>query len=118
MSIHFGVHDLNQPFTENMIKNKVVFTHQCLEQCHLFMPNILKNIVKGRPKIVVNFEVDYDSSPIMVKKYFEHQGYQNNLVRELKKLEKQKKIEIISIERLPLSFNPFNRLSAITWEVK
>ena len=44
--IHFGVHDLNQPFTENMIKDKVVFTSACLEQCKLIMPNILKNIIR------------------------------------------------------------------------
>jgi len=117
MHIHFGVHDLNQPFTENMIKDKVVFTSACLEQCKLIMPNILKNIIKGRPKVVLNFEVDYDSSPLMVKKYFDACGYQNNLVTELKKLEKQKKIEITSIEKLPLSLSPVNRLSAITWKV-
>jgi hypothetical protein len=82
------------------------------------MPNILKNIVIGKPKVVLNFEVDYDSSPIMVKKYLDACGYQNNLVRELKKLEKQKKIEITSIEKLLLSLSSVNRPSAITWKVK
>ena len=54
----------------------------------------------------------------MIKKYFDSKGYQNNLVRELKKLQKQKKIEIISIEKLPLTLSPFNRLSVITWKIK
>jgi hypothetical protein len=116
--ILFGVHDLNQPFPENMIKNKVIFTHACLEQCHMIMANVLNNILQGKPKIVINFEVDYDSSPLMVKKHFDSRGYQNNLVRELKKLQKEKKIEIISIEKLPLSLSPFNRLSAIIWKIK
>jgi len=118
ISIKFGVQDLNQKFPENLIKDKVVFTHACLEQCHMIMPNVLKNIIDGKPKLVLNFEVDYDSAPIMIKKYFDSKGYQNNLVRELKKLQKQKKIEIISIKKLPLTLSPFNRLSVITWKIK
>jgi hypothetical protein len=118
LSIDFETHDLNQPFTNNMIDDKMVFTHQCLEQCGLLMPNILKNIVNGRPKIVINFEVDYHSSSQRVKKYMDFQGYQNNLVSELQKLENQNKIEIISIERLPLSYNVFNIPSMIIWKVK
>ena len=82
------------------------------------MPNVLKNIIKGKPKIVLNFEVDYDSAPMMVKKYFNSKGYQNNLVRELKKLEKQNIVEIISIQKLPLTLSPFNRLSLIIWKTK
>ena len=78
--IVFNVHDLNQPFAENMIKNKIIFTHACLEQCHMIMANVLHNILQGKPKIVINFEVDYDSSPLMVKKHFDSRGYQNNLV--------------------------------------
>jgi len=118
LSIDFETYDLNQPFTKNMIDGKMVFTNQCLEQCKLLMPNILKNLVNGRPKIVVNFEVDYHSSSQRVKKYMDFQGYQNNLVSELQKLENQNKIEIISIERLPLSNNVFNIPSMIIWKVK
>jgi SAM-dependent methyltransferase len=118
MSIDFGVYDLNQPFTKNMIDGKVVFTHQCLEQCTLFMPAILKNLVNGKPKIVINFEVDYPSSSSKVKRYMNFQGYQNNLVSELKKLENQNQIEIISIMKLPLSYNSFNTPSMIIWKVK
>lgn len=118
MPIKFAVQDLNQKFPENMIKDKIVFTHACLEQCHMIMPNVLKNIIEGKPKLVLNFEVDYDSAPMMVKKYFDSKGYQNNFVRELKKLQKQKKVEIISIEQLPLTLSPFNRLSLIIWKIK
>ena len=55
---------------------------------------------------------------MMVKKYFDSKGYQNNLVRELKKLEKQNEVEIISIQKLPLTLSPFNRLSLIIWKTK
>ncbi len=115
LPIKFEVQDLNQKFPENMIKDKIVFTHACLEQCHMIMPNVLKNIIDGKPKIVLNFEVDYDSAPTMVKKYFNSKGYQNNLVKEL---EKQSKVEIISIQKLPLTLSPFNRLSLIIWKIK
>ena len=118
LPIKFEVQDLNEEFPENMIKSKTVFTHACLEQCHMIMPNVLKNIIKGKQKLVLNFEVDYDSAPMMVKKYFDSKGYQNNLVRELKKLEKQNEVEIISIQKLPLTLSPFNRLSLIIWKTK
>lgn len=115
--IHFDTLDLIKPLPDGIIENKVVFTHTCLEQLKNYMPNVIQNIIHGRPKIVINFEVDYDSEPFMVKEYFKARDYQNNLVRELRKLEKQKKIEIISIKKLPLTLSPLNRVSAITWKI-
>lgn len=114
--IHFDVLDLNKPFPKDIIEDKVVFTLACLEQLKNYMPNVLKNIIDGKPKIVINFEVDYDPSPFMVKQYFNARDYQNNLVKELSRLEKQKKIEIVSIKKLPLSLSPVNRLSTIIWK--
>lgn len=116
--IKFGVQDLNKPIPETRIENKIVFTHTCLEQVKRFMPNVLKNIIAGKPKIVINFEVDYNTSPYMVKKYFDARDYQNNLVNELQKLEKQKSIKIVSINKFPLALSPVNRLSAIIWKIK
>jgi len=118
ISIGFETHDLNKTFRKNEIENKIVFTHACLEQCHLFMSNILKNIIDGNPKMVINFEVDYDSAPTNVKKYFDACGYQNNLVKELRSMEKNGSIEIVSIQKLPLSLSAFNKLSAIIWKIK
>lgn len=116
--IHFDVLDLNRPLPKGIIEDKVVFTNTCLEQLKHYMSNILKNIIDGKPKVVINFEVDYDPSPFMVKQYFNACDYQNNLVKELSRLEKQKKIEIVSIKKLPLSLTPVNRLSAIIWKIK
>jgi len=116
-NMHFGVCDLNNLFPSNMIKDKIVFTHTCLEQCKNIMPNVLRNIINAKPKLVINFEVDYDKSSYMVKKYFDVHDYQNNLVRELVKLKKQEKISIISIKKLSLSLSPVNRLSTIIWKL-
>lgn len=116
--IKLGVLDLNKSFPEELIKDKIVFTKQCLEQCKHIMPNVLRNIINGKPKIVINFEVDYDTSPLMVKKYLDACDYQNNLVHELKELEKGEQIEILSIKRILHTMNPVNRLSIIIWKPK
>lgn len=115
IDINFDICDLNNPLPENLIDGKVVFTNTCLEQCKHIMPNVLQNILKAKPKLVMNFEVDYDSSPYIVRKYFDSRDYQNNLVRNLKKLENQNKLEIISIQKMTYSGSPVNRRSVITW---
>ena len=116
--IHFDVHDLNKTFSSDMIKDKIVFTHTCLEQCKHIMSNVLRNILEGKPKLVINFEVNYDDAPFMVRKYLDSQDYQNNLVRELQILKKQGKIEILSIKKLLYTSSPVNRPSLIIWKPK
>ena len=94
------------------------FTKACLEQCKHIMPNALQNIINGKPKLVINFEVDYGSSPFLAKKYFDARDYQNNLVSELKKLEKENKVKILLIQKLVYAGSPVNTRSAIIWEPK
>jgi len=114
--IGFGVLDITRPLPEGIIKDKLVFTHACLEQLKHYMTDVLQNILDGKPKLVINFEVDYSSVDSLVKQYIDALDYQNNLVSELHKLEKQNKINIISIEKLSLSLSPVNRLSSIIWK--
>ena len=116
--IDFFVHDLNKPFKTNLIKDKVVFTKSVLEQTKNTMQTVLRNILDGEPKIVIHFEVDYDSEPLLVRKYFDSRGYQNNLVSELKKLESEEKISLVKIQKFKFSGTPVNRLSAIIWKPK
>ena len=82
------------------------------------MKNALKNNCNGYPKLVINFEVDYDASPYIVKKYLDSRDYQNNLVKELKILEKNGDIELVSIKKFKYSVSPVNRSSAIMWKPK
>ncbi len=114
----FDVCDLNKEFSENMIKDKIVFTNACLEQCKHIMQNALQNIVNGHPKLVINFEVDYTASSYIIKKYLDSCDYQNNLVKELKILEKKEIIELLSIKKLKYSMSPLNRVSVIIWKLK
>jgi len=118
VDIKFDVQDLAQPFPDGIIENKVVFTHTCLEQLKRFMPSVLTNIINGNPKLVINFEVDYDSAPFLVKQYFRARDYQNNLVSELRKLERKNQIEILSINKLRFYLSPTNRPSCIIWKIK
>jgi SAM-dependent methyltransferase len=115
IDINFEVVDLNQKLPDGIIKNKIVFTHTCLEQCKHIMPNVLKNIVDGQPKAVMNIEVDYNSAPNMVKKYFDARDYQNNLVNELKKLENENIIRDVKIRKMFYGGSSVNRHSLITW---
>jgi SAM-dependent methyltransferase len=115
--INFGVLDLNKQFPPGIIENKIVFTHTSLEQLKNYMPNVLKNIIDGKPKIVINFEVDYNSESFWTRRYIGARDYQDNLVQELRKLEKQKKIEILSIKKLPWSLSPLNQPSVIKWKI-
>ena len=84
--IHFGVCDMNRSLP--MIRDKVVFTRSCMKQLKHIMPNVLKNIIDGKPKLVIDFDVDYNTAPFIVKKYFDAKDYQNNFVNELLKLQK------------------------------
>jgi len=115
-NIKFDVLDLIKPLPDKIIENKIVFTITCLEQLKHHMSTVLQNILEGKPKLVINFEVDYDSSPSIVKEYFDAVDYQNNLVSELKSMQTQNKINIESIEQFPLSLSPVNRLSSIIWK--
>ena len=105
---------MTKSLPNGVIENKIVFTNTCLEQLKHSMPRVLQNILKGKPKLVINFEVDYDSSDSLVKDYFDACDYQNNFVSELKNMKKQ--INIESINLLPLSLSPLNRLSSIIWK--
>ena len=103
IKINFFVHDLNRSFETDLIKDKVVFSHTVLEQCKNIMQNVLKNILKGMPKLVINFEVNYNKEPLLVRKYFDSRDYQNNLIDELKKLENDGEISIVKIQKLKFS---------------
>lgn len=116
INIDFFVHDLNNQFPQNTLDGKIVFTKTVMEQCKHIMPKVLQNICNGNPKIVIHFEVNYDSASLLVRKYFDARDYQNNLIKELKKLEKQKNIDILAIEKLKYQGSPVNKLSVVIWK--
>ena len=116
LPINFFTHDLKDPFLSKSLENKILFTFTVLEQCKHNMKNVLKNIIASKPKKVINFEVDYTSSPYLVRKYFDARDYQNNLVYELKNLESENLITNLSIIEMQYGGSPVNKLSVIQWE--
>ena len=114
--INFDVLDMIKPYPKGIFEDKIIYTHTSLEQVTHYIPNVLKNIIDAKPKIVINFEVDYTTSSFWSKRYMNKADYQTTLVQELQKLEKEGKIEIISIKKIPLSISPVNRPSCIMWK--
>ncbi len=109
-NVEFDVLDLSNKLPS--FSNKVIFTHACLEQVKHSMKTIVQNIIDSKPKLVINFEVDFDNAPFMVKQYCNAMDFQNNLIKELKN---NKNVEIILIERLSLNISHVNIMSAIIW---
>jgi len=98
------------------LENKVIFTYAVLEQLKNYMKKILLNIISVNPRKIINFEVNYDESSFLTKMYLNSVDYQNNLMKNLKKLERNEKIKIISKEKLNIQYSPVNQLSSIIWK--
>jgi len=77
------------------------------------MKTVVQNIVDSNPKLVINFEVDYDKRPFMMRKFLDAWDYQNNLVRELNKNED---VNVLSIKEFSALSSPVNVLSTIIWK--
>ena len=110
-NIKFNVLDLTNELPN--FSNKIIFTHACLEQVKYSMKTVIQNLIKSNPKLVINFEVDFENAPFIVKQFCNAMDFQNNLVQELKN---NKNVEIISIEELSLNTSHVNIMSAIIWK--
>jgi len=109
-NLEFDVLDLTDKLPN--FSNKIIFTHACLEQVKHSMKTVIQNIIDSKPELVINFEVDFDNAPFMVKQYCNAMDFQNNLIQELNK---NKNVEIILIKRLSLNISHVNIMSAIIW---
>jgi len=112
-NVSFEVLDITKSMPD--FSDKILMTITVLEQLKHSMKTIIQNIIDSNPKLVINFEVDYDNAPFTVKRYFQVRDYQNNFVSELKK---HNDVEIISIRKLSFDLSPVNRLSEIKWKPK
>ena len=115
-SIEFEQLDMTKSLPKKDLENKVIFTYAVLEQLKNYMKKILLNIISVNPRKIINFEVNYDESSFLTKMYLNSVDYQNNLMENLKKLERNEKIKIISKEKLNIQYSPVNQLSSIIWK--
>lgn len=109
--IKFDVLDITKPLPN--FSNKIIFTFTCLEQLKHQMKTVIQNIVDSTPKLVINFEIDYDSLPFILKRYIHAVDIQDNLMKELKT---NPEVNLISSTLLPYTISPVNRLSCIKWK--
>ncbi len=109
--ISFDVLDLTEKLPD--FTDKVIFTHLCLEQLKHSMSKVIQNMVDSNPKLIINFETDYDRLPFLSQKYHDYSDYQNNFVRELCR---NFNVDLDRIVNLPISLSPLVRVSVIIWK--
>ena len=102
--------------------NSGFFSVGALEQLNNNIDNILNFFLIKKPIFCLNIEPDlyfYKSSIAdkIAKKFQSKRGYTSNLIKKLKKLEREKKIKIIKIFRAPFGSLYIEGYNFILWKV-
>ena len=109
-NITFFVADITKD--EMDLKGKIVFTCYALEQLKHYMVDVIKNIIRQKPKLVINIETVYTHVDFISKLYIKKMDYQDNLLKILK----QNNVQILQFYESELSGNPLNRQFCIVWK--
>lgn len=110
IDIDFGIVDISKKLPN--LENSIIVTHTCLEQLKHYMPSVIKNIINANPKLVINFEVDYEKCSYFQKRHHDSKDYQNNLIDELKNNE----VNILKREKFNFALKYLNQPSVIIWK--
>ena len=110
INIDFDVLDITKKIPN--LDDSIIVTHTCLEQLKNNMPTVIENMINANPKLVINFEVDYENCSYFQKKYNESKDYQNNLITELV----NHKVKIIKREKFNFALKYLNQPSVIIWK--
>ena len=110
IDIEFEELDLTKEIPE--FTDCVIFTHTCMEQLKNYMNRVIKNIINSNPKVVLNFELDYQKAPLQCRLYFKARDFQDNLVTELEK----NNVEFLKREPMRIGISPKNLISKIVWK--
>jgi hypothetical protein len=123
-NVKFDLLDLTNPNDPNYknLQGASVFTYYCLEQLRTSVPKVLSylldNGVKKGLHIENAIELLNPLSPIdwATFLYIRRMDYQDNVLKELKRLEKDGRLRITKVERLNYSPTPKNDPMLIVWE--
>jgi hypothetical protein len=126
LPIEFHYFDFKHPGQEFLkkVENKVVFTHNSIEQVNFLPKDTVLSLAAASPKVVIHFEPVYEYRDkvsllhFLWKRYTEMNDYNRNLATVLRELEKEGKIEIIFEQIHYLGLNAFNPGSIIAWRPK
>jgi 2-polyprenyl-3-methyl-5-hydroxy-6-metoxy-1,4-benzoquinol methylase len=110
INIDFEVLDITKKIPN--LDDSIIITHTCLEQLKNYMPLVIKNMINANPKLVINFEVDYENCSYFQKKYMDSKDFQNNLITELI----NHKIKIIKREKFNFGLKYLNQPSVTIWK--
>lgn len=119
-NVTFGKIDLTNIETFSSLENKFLFTFHVLEQLKYETKEVIENLIKIKPKMVLHFEpvielYKNNQRDKVLKLYLKALDYQDNLLNTLKDFEKKNKIKILEACRLGFASNPMMESSLIRW---
>jgi SAM-dependent methyltransferase len=122
--INFFVWDFynSKKIPHNCPRDALIFTCYSLHYRKKLNSTFLKNILRLKPKLVINFEPLYEiqSNKVgiekKIKNYIEKNNYTLNLLYILKKFESKKKIKILKIKKNIFGENKLLPFSIIIWK--
>jgi SAM-dependent methyltransferase len=122
--LEFDVLDLTRPddpgFTR--LKGRTVFSYYCLEQLKYHTAQVIENLLRAGVRRVIHIEpttellrpwsvMDWINSA-----YVTRNDYQNNLIRTVRRFEKQDRLRVLNMERLGYAPTPRNDPVLVCWE--
>ena len=112
----------NYKIDKNIVNNQsIIFTSYSLHYIPKHKEKIIDFFIKLNPKVVIFFEPCFELYPNtkyfeLCKKYTMQNNYSVNLIKILKKFEKNKKIKILKIKKNVFGANPLLPFSIIVWK--
>jgi SAM-dependent methyltransferase len=122
--VEFGVLDLIRSDDPGFsrLKGRTVFSYYCLEQLKYHTALVIENLLRAGVRRVIHIEPTTELlSPWSVMDwingaYVTRNDYQNNIIRTVRRFEKQCRLRILHTERLGYAPTPRNDPVLVCWE--
>jgi SAM-dependent methyltransferase len=122
--MEFGTLDLTRSDDPGFarVKGRTAFSYYCLEQLKYHTPVVIENLLRAGVRRVIHIEPTTELlSPWSVMDwingaYVTRNDYQNNLIRTVRRFEKQGRLRILRTERLGYAPTPRNDPVLVCWE--
>jgi SAM-dependent methyltransferase len=123
-NVEFGVLDLIRSDDPGFaaLEGRTVFSYYCLEQLKYHTPLVIENLLRAGVRRVIHIEPTTELlRPWSVMDwingaYVTRNDYQNNIIRTVRRFEKQGKVRILRTERLGYAPTPRNDPILLCWE--
>ncbi len=104
------------------LENAIVYSYHCLEQIKYNTREVLEKLLAARPRKVIHFEPvpelmrRWHPRDLVNLAYNRMADYQCSLLHELRNLEKEGKVRILSVERQGFYQLPIQETVCLVWE--